>query len=94
MDLWIRSQNKEKLILINILAIAEDETGTIIGFGVDSKAKVTLGEYKTKERALKVLNEIHQRIIDLQIVKIAPDAYITIGKKGRSIDCVYQMPKE
>lgn len=63
MNLWIRSQDKEILMIVNTILLAEDEIGTIIGIGIDGKIKLSLGKYKTKERALEVLEEI------LQIIK-------------------------
>lgn len=69
MELWIRSQNKE--VLLNLKAIqyknyklVEDETveaNILIGF-YNYYDNEILAEYKTKERALEVLDEI-QNII-------------------------------
>lgn len=58
MDLWIRSQNKEILILAEHLDIydasVEDEELFVI-----EESGTDLGSYKTKERALEVLDEIN-----------------------------------
>lgn len=62
MNLWIRSQDKEILMIVNTLLLAEDEIGTIIGIGIDGKIKLSLGKYKTKERAKEILNQIQQLI--------------------------------
>lgn len=86
MELWIRSQDKEILTKVNYLEAYGSSTNWWI-MGNDND----LGTYKTKERALEVLNEIHQRLIDLQTLEIAPDSYRTIK---RNINCVYEMPKE
>lgn len=53
--------------------------------------EIYIGTYKTKERALEVLTEIHQRLIDLQTIEIEPD-FCKITK--RCFDIVYEMPKE
>ena len=102
MDLWIRSQDKERIQKMSDLSIMcyqdeEKDTNDITFYIVndfDYCITNALGAYKTKKRAIEVLTEIHQRLIDLQILEIAPDTYITIGKKGRDVDCVYQMPKK
>lgn len=58
MNLWIRTQDRKKLVLINTLAIADDDSGSILGFGIDGHVKVELGDYDTEERALEILDEI------------------------------------
>ena len=65
MELWIRSQDKEKLLKISGIQyqnckLVENETveaNILIGF-YSSYENEILGEYKTKERALEVLDEI------------------------------------
>ena len=56
MNLWIRTQDRKKLVLINTLAIADDDSGSILGFGIDGHVKVELGDYDTEERALEILD--------------------------------------
>lgn len=56
MELWIRSQNKEDLILIqNSISVYDNE--------IACKENTTyirkLGEYDTKERAIEILNKIN-----------------------------------
>ncbi len=91
MDLWIRSQDKETLKKVHYLKISRNYEGTtlegeaeysysIFDINKDEEFLKKLGSYKTKERALEVLNEIQQRIIDLQI--------------NNSSDCVYKMPEK
>jgi hypothetical protein len=53
MELWVRSQDKEILLKVNELEI---EANMIIAF--DNSKYQCLGTYKTKERALEVLDEI------------------------------------
>ena len=90
MELWIRSQNKTILSKVHDLVIREDrnENNKTNYFIVDT---YTLGIYKTKERALEVLDEIHQRLLDLQTLEIDASCWKTIK---RNINCVYEMPEE
>jgi len=95
MELWIRNQNKEQLRKIVDLkyqkgTIDDDDIEVILGTAQYDEWEV-LGIYKNKERSLEVLDEIHQRLLDLQVLEIAPDGYKVIK---RNIDCVYEMPKE
>lgn len=81
MELWIRSQDKRNLKKINteiyikkgLSNYAEGDVYFIVSSGTE------LGEYKTKERALEVLDEIEN------IVKPRMEQLYTF---------VYQMPKE
>ena len=70
MELWIRSQNGEELIKVNgLYTNIPNDFGTG-GFGVYTQSDLVktsflrLGIYKTKERALEVLDEIEE-FIDL-----------------------------
>lgn len=60
MNLWVRSQDKNKLVPINDeLYIPNSRTGE--DFGIFYKDKM-LGYYKTKERTIEVLDEIQDKI--------------------------------
>ena len=63
--MWIRSQNKEYLINTNYFEIEDyDES---LAFDIDARVEdkwVTLGTYSTKEKALKVLDEIEETMCD------------------------------
>lgn len=75
MDLWIRSQDKEDLIKVDNLGLAYlgkynfvDKIGDIHReeyhiCQFEENCHTTLGYYKTKERALEVLNEIQNYIL-------------------------------
>ena len=94
MELWMRSQTKDRLLKVKNIYLDYDgyhcTKFDLITF--DNKTnEITLGTYKSKERALEILDEIHQRLIDLQTLEIAPDSYKTIK---RNINCVYEMPEE
>ena len=70
MELWIRSQDKSKIVKVNELYSSLQEDFGTGKFGIYSsntnyyqkERPLLLGNYKTKERALEVLDEI-QRII-------------------------------
>lgn len=81
MELWIRSQDKTKLVKAkNILIKFETEEvlmstyHTILIYNDDE----VIGIYETKERALEVLDEIQNILIDYKEMSRV----------------VYQMPKE
>jgi hypothetical protein len=104
MELWIRSQNKTILSKAHDLVIREDrnENNEINYFIVDT---YTLGIYKTKERALEVLDEI-QNILKPQMIlskigtPIAETCDGTVYREQDEYDIkeistyVYEMPKE
>lgn len=74
MELWVRSQDKISLTKINSIGIEYDKK--LVGYG---NVCVKLGEYKTKERALEVLDEIQK--------------YILLPNTDNSA-YVYQMPED
>lgn len=88
MNLWVRSQDKEKLLKINGLQyqnckLVENETveaNILIGF-YSSYENEILGEYNTKERALEVLDEIQKL---LKTAELNDDINVI----------VYQMPED
>ena len=103
MELWIRSQDKETLRLAQMLdiydgSVDEDKCFVIEESGVD------LGSYKTKERALEVLDEIQKTLKPQLIIKdsgkIIGSFEDTIIKEGTTYELkelstyVYEMPKE
>ena len=79
MDLWIRSQDKRILQKVdNIFLDANYENKRICNYADDYKTE--LGTYKTKERALEVLDEIQD---------LLQNAYV--GNVNR---IVYKMPEK
>lgn len=79
MELWIRSQDKRILQKTdNIYLDANYGNKRICNYVDDYKTE--LGTYKTKERALEVLDEIQD---------LLQNAYI-----GNANRIVYQMPKD
>lgn len=70
MELWIRSQDKEDLVKVNSLWIMDNQIWMEVPFYENHKKlgltvsghNHKLAEYKTKERALEVLDEIQNKI--------------------------------
>ena len=64
MELWIRSQDKEILVKANNLSIVleQDDTCEIINTFEEHQCW-ELGTYKSKERALEVLDEIQNILL-------------------------------
>lgn len=105
MRLWIRSQDREMLRINPELEIYEDSNKDILV--IDTKgstdyyiAKI-LGKYKSKERALEVLDEIEERIMLINTINIAKDRDSLIAYKNalteekiKGLGYPYQMPKE
>ena len=111
MELWIRSQDKESLIQVDCLCIEKNELdkGKYIYSSFDIvQGCITLGTYKTKERALEVLDEIEKLIKPITIFQNCQVDKSTIEKIKETGYCVvnndarveqfsqvfYQMPKE
>ena len=67
MELWIRSQDRLIFEKISMVRIAKEDDYKILGyvsFGV-----FLLGEYKTKQRALEILDEISSKIKNSYLIK-------------------------
>lgn len=90
MELWIRSQNKLILQKVNAFLITQSDKDkwTII----DNQNLTIYGTYKSKERALEVLNEIQNRLMPYSEI-IQDTEGITISYKNVST-IIYEMPKE
>ena len=95
MELWIRSQDRKNLIKVNALYTDIPDDFGKDGFGVycdkrDSYVSNTLlkiGTYKTKERALEILDEIQEKILRIGEVSLMVNPLLIE-------ECVYEMPKE
>ena len=74
MDLWIRSQDKERLIKVEEIrykyeySTIEEKEFYRVEIPRRDGWSVTLGIYSTKEKALKVLEEIQNLLIDRYVV--------------------------
>lgn len=106
MDLWVRSQDKRILQKVNnIFLDANYENKRVSIYDGDN---VELGTYKTKERALEVLNEIEKLIKPITIFqncqvdkstieKIMEIGYCMVNGDARVeqiSQAFYQMPEE
>lgn len=69
MDLWIRSQNKKELIPNPKLGIDQCKNRYYIVDRYNFENAFILGEYKSKERALEVLDEIENHLINSSFTK-------------------------
>ena len=91
MNLWIRSQNKELLMQVKYLHInayaEKDKDVRIYSYGNDDFSYL-LGTYKTKERALEILDEIQELLESVHITDISKKE----GIVGANI--FYEMLKE
>lgn len=98
MELWIRSQDKYTLMKIEEIQICENPDRTWF-----MNAGIVLGKYKTKERALEVLDEIQKLlepkfILHTEEIKKPITEFMYTTEEIKDIKelstYVYQMPKE
>ena len=82
--MWIRTQDKEMIMNCNAVGIGLEEQTTIWSGGY------VLGTYSTKEKALKVLDMIEDRIN--QNEEFAAQGERDHGNNIRIMKLVYQMP--
>lgn len=111
MELWIRSTAKTNLIQPRFLTIMEGKTfykenqweyeGYTICSVSPSDNYELLGTYKTKERAIEVLDEIEERIMLINTINIAKDTDSLIACKNvltkekiKGLSYPYQMPEK
>lgn len=93
MELWVRSQDKKTLLKCDTLTITIDsEDGkTVRGYKIVGYED--LGAYKTKKRALEILDEIQNYMMKSVFVK-------KVNGLGDELDLIpmpiliYEMPKE
>lgn len=96
MELWIRSQDKMNLVKVNQININYQNNKQIIANAMpdfsnsDSLYYELLGTYKSKEKALEVLDEIQDELIS--------SSYFPGNLKEEFLVCgsarVYEMPEE
>ncbi len=85
--MWIRSQNRMQLQDVNRFVIEQFEIGIyIVGDGC------TLGVYSTKEKALKVLDEIQHSIMTEHQYH-TDEANCTMRFFTKEYKEIYQMPQ-
>lgn len=94
MELWVRSQNKEVLAKVDNLSIDKDD------YSIYTQAQtyqIVFGTYKSKKRALEILDEIQSLLKPKYMAK-----EINTPITNRKIDIevfpygtiVYEMPEE
>lgn len=86
MDLWIRSQDKQVLRRCNSLKIEKWNDYYVI-----VEQATVYGKYKTKESALKVLNNIHAYIYTPQSYFDEKDL---LSRISMSMSKIYIMPED
>lgn len=107
MELWIRTQDRMNLVKINQVSLNYQNNKQIIAnyipeiYENSSCYYELLGTYKTKERALEVLDEIEERIMLINTINIAKDTDSLIACKNvlteekiKGLNYPYQMPEK
>ena len=89
MELWIRSQDKE--VLTRVVDIWKDADKNEIWSKSSFATKNCLGIYKTKERALEVLDEIQDELIGSDFIPIEKNEEVVLTCGSAKI---YEMPEK
>lgn len=95
MNLWVRSQDKENSIPIkNPICVYDNK----IIYKESASYVITIGEYKTKERALEVLDEIQRTIAKNQSLISLMHNFTDLKGNEECVaqmfkDMIYQMPE-
>lgn len=87
MELWIRSQDRKRLIKPNRLHVKVDPRSRE-GYIFESANSLRYGTYESEERALEVLDEIEEHLDYLNIGNID-----RVDDKGFRVSTIYQMPE-
>lgn len=90
MDLWIRSQDRKKLVKSSYLTLFLSDTNWFIYSDTTTGEPFEIGKYKTKERALEVLDEIQEAKLGNFHYKCPSNVKVSIKEDT----FVYEMPKE
>lgn len=95
MDLWIRSQDKTRLVRITQVKFVDKESDSddfenvIRGYGIDGY-NFRIGIYKSKEKAIEVLDEIQEA----QLGNYHYRCHSNVKVSNNENTIVYEMPKE
>ena len=104
LDLWIRSQDKRKLLKCNDIAVEQNMIDQkeiikfkgykIVGYFDKNTEYEELGIYATEERVLEVLDEIQDLFITKEALttEFTKDGLTIMNKQPSSV--VYEMPQE
>ena len=94
MELWIRSQDRERLVEVNKIEIFENTDEDDEEYGIcmlyeytDSETQYLLGTYKDKKRALEILDEIQNLLKPKYMIRI--DENLNDIEKYLNIDDAY-----
>lgn len=92
MSIWVRSQDKEFLMKVDNINLELNRLFTFVG-GVTTA--FTLGTYKSKERALEVLDEIDSKIMMNKVIEIYSNlGDLTFANRANyTYTPIYQMPE-
>lgn len=91
MELWVRSQNKELLMKTPELRYKQKgNVHSLLAYDTSGGYRI-LGVYKSKERAIEILDEI-QDIFSLKIENISYNE-ADLFLKAKMLNSCYQMPK-
>lgn len=92
MDLWIRSQDEDFLMKIDNINLGLDvdsnESCRLFTFVGGAVTSFTLGIYKSRERALEILDEIQELLEPVNVVEVSKKEAVI----GANI--LYEMPEE
>lgn len=81
--MWIRSQDKTRLVNVEIVAVREYDS-VIVGHNFSSV--VELGSYSTKAKALNVLDEICYQINSLSIYQMPADDDVVVFERHDNME--------
>lgn len=91
MELWVRSQDKELLMKTPELRYKQKgNVHSLLAYDTSGGYRI-LGVYKSKERAIEILDEI-QNIFSLKIENISYNE-VDLFLKTKMLNSCYQMPK-
>lgn len=94
MNLWIRSQNKHRLLKVENLQIIYNQEDNELPYYINSSYEL-LGSYKSEERALEVLNDIQNIVNAKTIIKfnafVSPE-HIKRVKEAISKNSIIESP--
>lgn len=94
--MWIRGQDKETLTNANHLAIRylNGNYSIYTDNHLDPNTTTNLGTYSTKEKAMKVLDMIQERIRKPIRINTVEYGLYTINDYDISLNDVFQMPQD
>lgn len=93
--MWVRSQEKNSLVNVNDICIYEVKKGSKIIYQLNcyGNSCYILGRYSTKEKAMKVMDMIHNQIM-LGSLKYEDIKSNDDNQQWLKSEFVFQMPKD